>query len=108
MKRSLTASEKRLLIICISVVTSVLVFFAWRNHQKRLTAAGNKIDNLQSRFTAAVAAASDAPFWKERQVWLDATMPTTADAGQAHSGFLEYLQTTARQRGLAVSSPVLL
>jgi Tfp pilus assembly protein PilO len=108
MKRSLTASEKRLLIICISVVTNVLVFFAWRNHQSRLTAARNKIENLQSRFTAAVAAANDAPFWKERLEWLDTTMPATTDAGQAHSGFLEYLQKSARQRGLSVSSPVLL
>jgi hypothetical protein len=108
MKRSLTASEKRLLIICVSVVTSVLLFFAWRNHQTRMTVSRNKIENLQSRFTAAVAAANDAPFWKERQAWLDATMPTTTDAGQAHSGFLEHLQTSARQRGLSVSSPVLL
>jgi Tfp pilus assembly protein PilO len=108
MKRSLTSSEKRLLFICISVITSVLVFFAWRNHRNRTTAARNKIENLQSRFTAAVAAANDAPFWKERMVWLDATMPTTADSGQAHSGFLEHLQSTARQRGLSVSSPVLL
>ena len=108
MKRSLTASEKRLVIICVSVVTSILIFFAWRNHQSRLNSARNKIENLQSRFTAAVAAAADAPFWKDRQVWLDATMPTTADAGEAHSGFLENLQMTARQRGLTVSSPVLL
>jgi hypothetical protein len=27
MKRTLTASEKRLVIICVSVVTSILVFF---------------------------------------------------------------------------------
>ena len=108
MKRSLTPSEKRLLIICVSVISAVLVFFAWRNHRARMTAARNKIENLQSRFTAAIAAAGDAPFWKERQAWLDATMPTTSDAGQAHSSFLEHLQTTARQRGLSLTSPALL
>jgi hypothetical protein len=37
------------------------------------------------------------PFWKERQAWLDATMPEMGDAGQAHSTFLEHLQSTARQ-----------
>ena len=35
-------------------------------------------------------------------------MPVMGDSGQAHSAFLEYLQGTALQRGLRVTSPVLL
>ncbi|HEX5176438.1 MAG TPA: hypothetical protein VFV83_05375 [Chthoniobacteraceae bacterium] len=108
MKRALTSSEKRLLLMCICVVASVGIFFAWRNHRARAVVARDKIENLQSRFTAAVAAAGDAPFWKERQAWLDATLPAMGDSGQSHSAFLEHLQTTARERGLIISSPVLL
>ena len=108
MKRSLTSSEKRLFVLCLAVIVIVGVFFVWRDHRNRMAAAQAKIENLQSRFTAAVAAAADAPFWKERQAWLDATMPTTTDAGQAHSAFLQDLQTSARERGLKVASPVLL
>jgi Tfp pilus assembly protein PilO len=108
MTRSLTKSEKTLLVVCIAVITIVGSFFVWRNHRARMAAAQEKIENLQSRFTAAIAASADAPFWKERQAWLDATMPTMGDSGQAHSSFLEHLQATAKERGLTLASPVLL
>ena len=108
MKRSLTSSERRLLIVCVGVIALVGIFFVWRDHRNRMVTAKDKIENLESRFTAAVAAAGDAPFWKERQAWLDATMPVMGDSGQAHSTFLEHLQNTARERGLTVASPVLL
>ena len=108
MRRSLTKSEKTLLALCVSVLVLVVGFFGWKNHRSRMAAAQEKIENLQSRFTAAVAASGDAPFWKERQAWLDATMPAMSDGGQAHSTFLEHLQKTARERGLAITAPVLL
>jgi hypothetical protein len=108
MKRRLTGSEKTLLFLCIGVVSLVGGFFVVRDHRNRGAAAREKIENLGSRFTAAVAAAADAPFWKERQAWLDGSMPTMGDAGKAHSAFLEHLQTSARQRGLVLASPVLL
>jgi Tfp pilus assembly protein PilO len=108
MKRRLTRSEKTLLIACVAVITLAGAFVLLHDHRKRTALALEKIDNLQSRFTAAVAAAADAPFWKERQAWLDATMPVISDSGKAHSSFLEDLQTTARQRGLVLTSPVLL
>ena len=108
MKRSLTTSEKRLFALCLGVILSVGLFFGWHNHRTRLNAAQDKLENLHARFTAAVAASGDAPFWNERQAWLDATMPAMGDSGQAHSSFLEHLQETARQRGLAVTAPVLL
>ena len=108
MKRQLTRSEKTLLFLCIGVISLVGVFFLWRDHRVRKATALEKIDNLESKFTAAVAAAADAPYWKERQTWLDGTMPVMGDAGKAHSSFLEHLQGTARQRGLVLTSPVLL
>lgn len=108
MKRSLSKSEKTLVVLCVGVVGVVGSFFLWRNHCSRMASAQHRIENLQSRFTAAVAAAADAPFWRERQAWLDATMPVMTDSGQAHSSFLEHLQSTARQRGLTLTAPVLL
>ena len=106
--RTLTKSEKTLFGACIAVVVLVLAFFSWRDHRARTKAALEKIENLESRFTAAVAASADAPFWTERQGWLDRAMPVMGDAGQAHSTFLEHLQETASQRGLRLTSPVLL
>src|SRR5688500_5903155 len=106
--RRLTLSEKRLSSLCIALLVIVGTFFLWRDHRKRVAAAEEKIENLHSRFTAAVAAAADAPFWNERQAWLDASMPVMGDPGQAHSSFLEHLQATARERGLTIASPVLL
>ena len=106
--RRLTPSEKRLTAVCIAVLVLVSTFFVWRDHRKRVAAAQEKIENLHTRFTAAVAAAADAPFWNERQAWLDASMPVMGDPGQAHSSFLEHLQATARERGLTIASPVLL
>lgn len=108
MRRRLTKSEKTLLALCLGVLVLVGGFFVWRNHRTRMAAAQEKIENLEARFTAAVAASGDAPFWKERQAWLDATMPVMGDGGQAHSSFLEHLQITARQRSLTIASPVLL
>jgi hypothetical protein len=98
MRRALTKSEKTLFALCIAVLVLVGGFFALKNHRTRMAAAREKIENLEARFTAAVAASGDAPFWKERQAWLDATMPAMGDGGQAHSTFLEQLQSTARQR----------
>jgi hypothetical protein len=108
MRRSLTRSEKTLCALCAGVIATVGIFFLWHSHGARTIAAQEKIENLKSRFTAAVAAAGDAPFWRERQAWLDGTMPSLGDSGQAHSSFLEHLQKTARERGLTVTSPVLL
>jgi hypothetical protein len=108
MKRSLTKSEKTLFVLCLVVITAVGGFLLWRNHRARTNAARDKIELLSSRFTAAVAAAADAPFWKEREAWINATMPVMGDSGQAHSSFLEHLQKSARQRGLTLAAPVLL
>lgn len=108
MKRSLTSSEKTLLGLCVLAVVLVGGFFVVKEHRRRVAAARERIENLQSRSIAAVAAAGDAPFWKERQAWLDEHMPTMGDAGQAHSRLLQELQDAARQRGLTIVSPVLL
>lgn len=108
MKRSLKRSEKVLLALCTGVLALIAVFFFWRDYRARMAAAREKIENLEPRFTAALAAAADAPFWKERQAWVDAVMPVMGDSGEAHSRFLEHLQLTARQRGLTLTAPVLL
>lgn len=108
MKRVLKKSEKILCALCGGVVLLVLLWLLGSEYSTRLAAAKEKIENLSPRFTAAVAASGDAPYWKERVAWLDATMPTMTDAGQAHSSLLEHLQTTARERGLTLTAPVLL
>lgn len=108
MRRSLSSSEKTLLALCLAAVVLVGGFFVRRDHQRRLAAAQERINNLESRSTAAIAAAGDAPFWKQRQAWLDEHMPVMGDSGQAHSRLLEELQDAARNRGLRIVSPVLL
>jgi hypothetical protein len=108
MKRALKTSEKLLLVTCAGVLVLIVAFFAWRDHHRRLTAAREKIESLEPKLQAAVAAAADAPFWEQRQKWLDATMPPRGDSGVAHGLFLEQLQSSADERGLALTSPVLL
>jgi hypothetical protein len=106
--RRLTRSEKTLFIACAAIVSLTGVGLLVRDYRLRKEAALEKMENLENRFTAAVAAAADAPFWKERQAWVDATMPVMGDSGKAHSSFLENLQATAKQRGLSLAAPVLL
>jgi len=108
MKRSFTKSEKFLFLLCGGVILLTGIWFLWDDYQARMAAAQEKIESLEPRSTAAAAAAADAPFWKERQAWLDATMPAMGEPGKAHSIFLEYLQESARERGLTVTAPVLL
>ena len=108
MSRTFKSSEKILFALCGGVVLLVGVWFLSDIYTGRLKLAQEKIENLNPRFKAAVAAASDAPFWKERQQWLDATMPVMKDSGQAHSTLLEELQSSAAERGLRLSQPVLL
>lgn len=108
MKRPLKHSEKVLLALCGGVIALVGGWYFWNDHTVRAAAAREKIENLAPRFSAAMAAAADAPFWRQRQTWLDGTMPVMGDSGQAHSSLLEHLQVTARERGLALTAPVLL
>lgn len=108
MKRELKPSEKVLLILCGSVILLVALAFAARTHRARLKAAKEKIEALEPQVAAADAAVSDAAFWLERGKWLDATMSTVGDEGQAHSRFLQELHDAARARGLVVDSPAML
>jgi hypothetical protein len=108
MKRSFKKSEKVLFALCGGLVACIGLYFLWSDYSGRMAAARDKIETLSPRFTAAMAAAGDAPFWKERQTWLDTAMPVMGDSGQAHSSFLEHLQDTARERGLSLTAPVLL
>lgn len=108
MKRTFKKSEKVLFAFCGGLVACIGLYFLWDDYNTRMATAQEKIETLSPKFSAALAAAGDAPFWKERQTWLDASMPVMGDSGQAHSSFLEHLQDTARERGLTLTSPVLL
>src|SRR5262245_47596880 len=108
MKRTFKKSEKVLFAVCGGLVACIGLYFVWSEYTARMTAAQEKIETLTPKFSAALAAAGDAPFWKERQDWLEKVMPVMNDSGQAHSSFLEHLQTTAKERGLSLTAPVLL
>lgn len=108
MKRALKQSEKTLVALCVGVVVLVGIWLYTSDYTERMTRARDKIASLEPQLTAAAAVTADAPFWMERQAWLDATMPAMGDAGQAHSSLLEHLQSSARERGLTLTAPVLL
>ena len=108
MKRSFKKSEKILFATCGGLILCIGLYFVWNEYQTRMAAARDKIETLSPKFSAALAAAGDAPFWKERQGWLNKAMPVMSDSGQAHSSFLEHLQNTAKERGLSLTAPVLL
>jgi hypothetical protein len=108
MKRTFKKSEKVLFALCGLLVAGLGLYFLLNDYSTRMAAAKDKIETLTPKFSAALAAAGDAPFWRERQKWLDSAMPAMGDSGQAHSSFLEHLQNTARERGLSLTAPVLL
>lgn len=106
--RALTSSEKFLLTVCGGLLVTVGLFFSIRDQRARRTAALEKIAELEPKLLAVEAAAADAPFWQERQAWLDRVMPAVKNPGQDHSHFLEELEASARGRGLYFGLPVLL
>jgi hypothetical protein len=108
MIRPLTRSEKMLLALCGLALTVVGTGSLLRDHRARAAAARETISSLEPQLAAAAAAQADAPFWQERQLWLDSNMPRLTNSGEAHSAFLEHLLETARERGLQAESPVLL
>jgi hypothetical protein len=108
MKRPLRSSERLLLILCLVLVGGLGILFVVREYRVRSAAARKIIDTLQPEAAAADASLADAPFWEERRVWLDETMPVLGDSGVSHSQFLEELRTSARDRGLVLGPPVLL
>jgi hypothetical protein len=88
MKRSFKKSEIVLFALCGGLVACLGLYFLWNDYATRMAAAREKIENLAPRFSAAMAAAADAPYWKQRQSWLDTSMPVMGDSGQAHIIFL--------------------
>lgn len=108
MIRPLTGSEKILLAVCGLALAVVATGSLLRDHRARAAAARDTISSLEPQLAAAAAAVADAPFWQERQAWLDANMPRLTNSGEAHSAFLEHLLDTALERGLNAESPVLL
>lgn len=108
MRRSLTKSEKTLLVLCGVVLAATGGLFAVRDYRTRMAAAQAKIAELEPRLAADAVVAADAPFWEAREQWLDSVMPEAGDTGKAHSEFLEMLLRTAKERGLTTGAPVML
>jgi len=108
MKRSLQPSEKILLTACLVLVGGLGLLFLVRDHRLRAASARKRIEVLQPQLAAADATLADAPFWEQRRLWLEQTMPALGDSGTAHSRFLEELRDGARDRGLVLGPPVLL
>lgn len=108
MMRKPTRSETLLLSLFLLALGIVGGGSLLRSHRTKVAAAQARIDEASPQLEAAELAAADAPFWQERKVWLDQTMPALGNSGETHGAFLEQLITAARERGLNPESPVLL
>ncbi len=108
MSRTLKTSEKFLLGTCLLLVVGLGGGILSHQYRKRAEAARETIAQLEDDLASRSAAAGDSEFWERREAWLDATMPEMGDAGTAQSELLEFVQSTAAERQLDLSSPALL
>ncbi|CAN5265862.1 hypothetical protein BH23VER1_BH23VER1_34380 [soil metagenome] len=108
MSRNLKSSEKLLLGACFLLVVGIGGAILSHQYNSRATAAREKIAKLEDDLAGRTAAAGDREFWERREAWLDANMPDMGDAGTAQSELLEFVQSTAQERQLELSSPALL
>ena len=106
--RALRTSELILLVLTFLVIFSVANMIMWSKHKKRVAAAKAKITQLEDQLSSNMAYAPEEAFWLPKNEWLDATMPKMSDFGAEQSALLEYLQATARDRGIRLLNQTLL
>lgn len=107
-RRSLKRSEKVLLALCVTMVFSIGNLILWKRYSARLKAAKEAIEKLEGDRAANAAAATDEPFWQQRQEWLDSVMPPMSDSGEAQSALLQSIEESAAERRINTWRPTLL
>ncbi|MGK0187599.1 MAG: hypothetical protein ACI9R3_003387 [Verrucomicrobiales bacterium] len=105
--RALRSSEIILLVMTFIVIFTVVNVIMWNKHQAREKSATAKIAQLDEQLSSNLAYAPEQAFWLPKSDWLDANMPKMTDFGAEQSALLEYLQETARERGILLRSQTL-
>ncbi|MEZ5324522.1 MAG: hypothetical protein R3F19_05620 [Verrucomicrobiales bacterium] len=105
--RSLRTSESILLVLTFVVIFTVLNVIMWNKHKAREKEVKDKLSKLEDQLASNLAYAPEQAFWLPKDEWLDAHMPKMSDFGAEQSALLEYLQSTARERGIRLHTQTL-
>jgi hypothetical protein len=105
--RTLRISEWILLILTFLVLFTVGNVILWNKHKEREKQVKAKLAKLEEQLASNLAYAPEQAFWLPKDEWLDANMPKMSDFGAEQSSLLEYLQATARDRGIRLKTQTL-
>lgn len=101
--RSLSPSEKRLLLIFCAVIFLVANFFILEQVAKQQRALKKTLTQLRLEQNEARAWLADAEWWTKRRTWLLENQPKPELSGQESASLLEFLQQSARQENITIS-----
>ncbi len=105
--RSLTNSEKRLLMLCFLTIFLVVNLFGARSIYKSLSGSGGRIKDLERQVMENGMILEEKPLWDRRQEWLDARMKPMESAGKAQGELAQELRDTLFERKLRVERQTL-
>lgn len=105
--RALRTSELILLGMTFFVVFTVVNVVMWKKHKEREKVAQARIAQLDEQLSSNLAYAPEQAYWLPKSDWLDSNMPKMTDFGAEQSALLEYLQRTARERGIRLHTQTL-
>ncbi len=102
MSRTLSTREKRLLLLCVSVLGLMATMLVANEFLQRRTAVLKRISTLENQKKENDIWMGDRAFWDKRRTWLVEKMPTTESLGRAQGQLLEEIQNAALDRGIQV------
>lgn len=108
MTTQLTTREKRLLLLCFSVLAFMATVILLNSFLQRRTAALVQIERLETELRDNQTWLSDRDYWQTHADWLAKNMPTTESLGRAQGQLLEELQNSALDREIRVERQTLL
>jgi len=108
MTTKLNTREKRLLLLCFSVLGFMATVILVSSFMQRRTAALTQIERLETEIRENQTWLSDRDYWQTHAVWLAENMPSTESLGRAQGQLLEELQNSALDLQIRVERQTLL
>lgn len=108
MTTKLTSREKRLLLLCFSVLGFMATVILVNSFMQRRAAAVTTIERLETEIRENKAWLSDREYWQTHADWLAENMPSTESLGRAQGQLLEELQNSALDLQIRVERQTLL
>lgn len=104
----LSTREKRLLVLCFSVLALMASMILANAFFQRRSTALTTLARLETELRENQAWLSDQEYWDQHSLWLEQNMPTTDSLGRAQGQLLEEIQNAALDLQLRVERQTLL